>query len=238
MILAAGLGTRMRPLTEHTPKPLLRAGGAALIEHLIFRLRDNGVLDLVINRAWLGGQIEEKLGDGKRYGVSIRYSAEASPLETAGGIKKALPLLNPDAVDDPFLVANGDVWSTVDFAALRSLELPSRQLAHLLLVPNPEHNPHGDFSLMDPVADNRFLLQPVTTKRQNGFTYAGIGLFRPSMFASVPNGVYPLAPVLRSAMKNNQVSGQVHTGEWCDVGTPERLQWLDRRLTRAGATNS
>ncbi len=231
MILAAGLGTRMRPLTEKTPKPLLMAGSHTLIEHSILKLVDAGIKELIINHAWLGQQIEDYLGDGSGYGVTIQYSAEKEPLETAGGIRKALPLLTSTQDDsrpndDPFLVVNGDIWTNMDFTPLVRHELTATDLAHLVMVANPEHNEDGDFALTQ---DGR-----VQVKGTEKLTYSGIALFRPSLFAKVPSGVYPLAPVLRQAMQTNRVSGEQLSGEWFDIGTPERLQWLDGYLSTAG----
>ncbi|WP_020407768.1 N-acetylmuramate alpha-1-phosphate uridylyltransferase MurU [Hahella ganghwensis] len=225
MILAAGLGTRMRPLTEKTPKPLLKAGSQTLIEHIITKLVKAGITELVINHAWLGQQIEDYLGDGSRYGASIFYSAENEPLETAGGIRKALPLLNNDE-DQPFLLVNGDTWTDMDFALLAGQKMKPDDLAHLVLIDNPEHNPAGDFSLDE---DHR-----VHTKGDNMLTYSGISLYRPSLFKAVPSGVYPLPPVLREAMRKGRVSGEHYTGQWYDIGTPDRLQWLDEKLSAEG----
>ncbi len=221
MILAAGLGTRMRPLTDKTPKPLLKAGTCTLIEHSIHKLVNAGITELVINHAWLGQQVEDFLGDGSRYGASIRYSAERDPLETAGGVRQALPLLD-EGEDQAFLLVNGDIWTDLDFRALASTSMAPEDQAHLVLVENPEHHTAGDFALDD---NGR-----VNTRGANMLTYAGIALYRPSLFAGVPKGVYPLAPVLRNAMQKGKVSGQHFTGQWYDIGTPERLQWLDSML--------
>ncbi|OZG70821.1 mannose-1-phosphate guanylyltransferase [Hahella sp. CCB-MM4] len=222
MILAAGLGTRMRPLTDKTPKPLLKAGAHTLIEHSIIKLVNAGISELVINHAWLGQQVEDFLGDGSRYGANISYSAEREPLETAGGIRQALPLLD-EGDDQPFLLVNGDIWTDLDLGRLAGISLAADDLAHLVLVDNPEHHTTGDFYLDD---QGR-----VHTRGTNMLTYAGIGIYRPSLFASVPRGVYPLAPVLRNAMQKGKVSGEHFTGQWYDIGTPERLQWLDNKLS-------
>lgn len=221
MILAAGRGERMRPLTDHTPKPLLLAGGRPLIEWHVRRLAAAGIRQLVINHAWLGAQIEQVLGDGSRFGVAIAYSPEASALETAGGIATALPLLG----NAPFLVVNGDVLSDVDFAALQQqaglLDGNSR-LAHLLLVDNPPHNPAGDFGLLD-----NGLLTP-GPQAGNGLTFSGIAAYHPALFAATPAGQpAKLAPLLRAAMAEGQVSGSRLDGLWLDVGTPERLAEAD-----------
>lgn len=215
MILAAGRGKRMRPLTDHTPKPLLKVGAYTLIEHHIQRLANNDITEIVINTAWLGEKIHAYLGNGQALGVNIAYSHENEALETAGGIINALPLLG----DAPFLVVNGDVFS--DFA------LPAKQFpqpAHLVLVNNPEHNPNGDFGL------NGHLVTETSEKR---YTFSGIGYYHPSFFAGCKPGVAPLAPLLRQAMQTQQVSGELHTGEWNDVGTPERLDALNQRFQSA-----
>ena len=221
MILAAGRGERMRPLTDHTPKPLLQAGGRPLIEWHIQRLAACGIRQLVINHAWLGAQIEQVLGDGSRFGVDIVYSAESTALETAGGIATALPLLG----DHPFLVVNGDVLSDVDFSGLRQAaqQLDGQQrLAHLLLVDNPPHNPAGDFGLL---ADG---LLAATPSEGNGLTFSGIAAYHPALFAMTQAGEpAKLAPLLRTAMAQGKVSGNRLDGLWLDVGTPERLAQAD-----------
>ncbi|NWK77433.1 N-acetylmuramate alpha-1-phosphate uridylyltransferase MurU [Aquitalea sp. LB_tupeE] len=221
MILAAGRGERMRPLTDHTPKPLLLAGGRPLIEWHIRSLAAVGIRQLVINHAWLGAQIEQSLGDGDRWGVDIAYSPEASALETAGGIATALPLLG----NAPFLVVNGDVLSDVDFAPLQqqAAQLDGKtRLAHLLLVDNPPHNPAGDFGLLD----NGLLV--ATPAAGNGLTFSGIAAYHPALFASTAAGQpAKLAPLLREAMAQGQVSGSRLDGMWLDVGTPERLAEAD-----------
>ena len=213
MILAAGRGERMRPLTDLTPKPLLRAGGKPLIQHHIERLASAGIRELAVNHAHLGRQIEETLGDGARFGVSIRYSreGEGSALETGGGIFKALPLLGPD----PFLVVNADVWSDIPF---EDLDLPPEDLAHLVLVENPPHHLQGDFTL------DSGRVRPEGSPR---YTFSGIGVYRPELFADCTPGAFPLAPVLRAAMAKDRVGGRLHSGHWLDIGTPERLRQLD-----------
>ncbi|MHB1372854.1 MAG: N-acetylmuramate alpha-1-phosphate uridylyltransferase MurU [Thauera sp.] len=225
MILAAGRGERMRPLTDHTPKPLLPVGGKALIVWHIERLRAAGFTELVINHAHLGHRLEEALGDGAALGVRIAWSPEASALETAGGIRHALALLG----EAPFVVVNGDVFCDADFTALRcaaqGLEADG-PLAHLLLVDNPEHHPEGDFRL-DPDglvhADGRPCL-----------TFSGLGAYHPALFTKLAdNTPTKLAPLLRAAMAAGKVHGRHHTGRWIDVGTPERLAELDGAL-RAG----
>ena len=214
MILAAGKGEGMRPLTLHTPKPLLPVAGKALIEYHIEALARAGFTELVINHAWLGEQLEKALGDGSRYGVSICYSPEGQPLETGGGIFNALPLLG----DGPFVLVNGDVWTDYDFALL------PRQLkadAHLVLVENPPHHPQGDFALVDGW---------VQAQGASLLTYGGIAVLRPQLFAGCTAGAFPLAPLLRKAMDDGRVTGEQHAGHWLDVGTVERLaqaeQWV------------
>ncbi|HYN78807.1 MAG TPA: nucleotidyltransferase family protein [Lamprocystis sp. (in: g-proteobacteria)] len=216
MILAAGRGNRMRPLTDQTPKPLLLAGGKPLIQYHIERLVAVGVQEIVINHAHLGGRLEEALGDGGRYGASIRYSAEGEgqALETGGGIFKALPWLGPE----PFIVVNGDIWTDCPFG---DLTLPDQGLAHLVLVENPPHNPTGDFTL------DRGRVFAAGASR---LTFSGVGLYHPALFAACRPGAFPLAPLLRRAMEDNRVSGQLHHGHWFDIGTPERLQELDQWL--------
>jgi MurNAc alpha-1-phosphate uridylyltransferase len=212
MILAAGRGERMRPLTDRTPKPLLPVAGKPLIVWHLERLARAGFRDIVINHAHLGEQIEALLDDGSAWGVSIRYSAEPpGALETAGGIAKALPMLG----GDQFLVVNGDIWCDLDFATLPTLA--GNDIAHLVLVPNPPQHPDGDFDLQD----GRVGVSP-------RLTFSGIGIYRPELFASVERGKpAKLAPLLREAMSADRVSGQTHTGRWVDVGTPERLAALD-----------
>lgn len=227
MILAAGLGTRMRPLTDHCPKPLLRAGHDSLIGHTLHRLRNAGITDVVINHAWLGDKLEAALGDGANYGVSICYSREGTPLETAGGIVKALPLLCPKGADDdaPFIVVNGDIWTDFDFATLiQAADHMGSNQAVVVLVDNPEHHPLGDFHLS---AEGQVQATHSGTKR----TFSGIGLYRPSLFTTVSDTIAPLAPLLRSAMAKQRVAGIYHPGRWRDIGTPERLAELDAELT-------
>jgi len=215
MILAAGLGERMRPLTDTTPKPLLKVGGIPLILWHIERLSHNDFTDIVINIAYLGYQIPEVLGDGSEWGVNITYSdeQEEGALESAGGIVKALPLLG----DELFLVLNGDIWTDYDFQANR--KLPEGILAHLVLVPNPEHNSEGDFALNG---------QRVVDAKQ--YTFSGIGYYSPTLFEGVPYGKNALAPLLRAAIKEGKVTGELFEGEWLDIGTPERLELLNAQL--------
>lgn len=217
MILAAGRGERMRPLTDSVPKPLLEAGGKSLIEHLVDSLARAGFMHIVVNHAHLGEQIEQRLGDGSRSGVHIVYSHEGeAALETGGGIFRALPLLDTD----PFLVVNGDIWT--DYAFERLPRQPAG-LAHLVMVDNPRHHPAGDFAL----SAGRVLASDVPR-----LTFSGIGVYRHALFADCRPGKFPLAPLLRAAMERGQVSGEHYTGSWWDVGTPERLSDLDRALRR------
>lgn len=222
MILAAGHGTRMRPLTDNTPKPLLAVGGKPLIVWHIEKLAKAGYQDIIINIAWLGWQIPEALGDGSRWGVTLHYSDEQQEgaLETAGGIIKALPLLTRagEATDAPFLVVNGDVWCDYD---CQHKHLEQGTLAHLILINNPEHNPSGDFHHTNGRIDS---------SGTPCHTFSGIGYYRPSLFAGISYGKQPLAPLLRTAMEQEQVSGEIFTGDWRDIGTPERLQALDQHL--------
>ena len=217
MILAAGRGERMRPLTDHTPKPLLQAGAKPLIVHHIERLAAAGLRDIVINHAHLGQQIEATLGDGSSLGVRIRYSPEGPALETGGGIFRALPLLGPA----PFLVINGDVWTDIDLAGIG---LAPGDLAHLVLVDNPPHHPEGDFALRN---------GRVLADEQDGtprLTFSGVGVYRSELFDGCTPGAFPLAPLLRAAMARGLVGGTHHRGTWLDIGTPERLTDLDRML--------
>ena len=233
MILAAGRGERMRPLTEHTPKPLLSAGGKPLLGWQIERLRDAGFTELVINHAHLGQQIEAHFADGAAWGVHIVWSDEGTPLETAGGIATALPLLRPA----PFLVTNGDVYTEFDYARLRpmltAMAEDPEHLAHLVLVDNPPHHPNGDFVLeggrvVSPVPDGQ---PPAAGARGSRLTFSGIGAYRPELFAGItPGEPAKLAPLLLAAMRAGRVSGEYIQGRWEDIGTPQRLQSLDAEL--------
>lgn len=221
MILAAGRGERMRHLTEHTPKPLLRVGGKALIEYSIENLAAAGFRDIVVNVAYLGRQIVEFCGDGRQWGVKIVYSDEGdSALETAGGIAKALPLLG----DQPFLVVNSDIVCDFPLANLRGEVV---DLAHLVLIDNPPHHPCGDFSL-----DDEGLLAEQGDKK---FTFSGIGIYRPALFADIPLEPLKLRPVLNRAMRERRVSGEKFDGLWLDIGTPERLQAIESLVKLAVA---
>lgn len=223
MILAAGRGERMRPLTDFTPKPLLRVGDAALIEHHLLRLARAGFRDMVVNTGHLGEQIESALGDGAHYGVRIAYSREGDAiLDTGGGIFNALPLLG----DGPFLVVNGDVYCDYPYSALTTAPAG---LAHLILVPNPPQHPNGDFVLQG---------TRVSIDGEGRLTFSGIGVYRSQLFAACRPGVFPLAPLLRAAMADGRVTGERYDGEWWDVGTPARLAALDARLRGDTPTKS
>ena len=215
MILAAGRGERMRPLTDTLPKPLLKVGGKMLIEYHLEKLKTAQVTEVVINHAWLGEKIEQALGDGSRYGLNITYSAETEALETAGGIVNALPLLG----STPFIVINGDIFCDVDFSSLR---VPISGLAHLILVDNPAHNKDGDFAVSASGSVNQ--------TGNNKLTFSGIGIYHPDLFKNKPQGKRALAPVLRQAMDNHLVTGSHYQGIWHDIGTPERLTELDLYL--------
>ncbi len=222
MILAAGRGERMRPLTDHTPKPLLLAGGKPLIVWHIERLARAGITDLVINHAHLGAQIENTLGDGSRFGTRIRYSPEhPSALETAGGIAHALHLLG----EEPFAVINGDIYCSYDFAQLpaRAAALQaSSDTAHLVLINNPTHHPNGDFHLHNGRIEGHGNLR---------LTFSGIGIYQPILFRHIPRGsAAPLAPLLRAQIMQGRASGEHYCGYWMDAGTPQRLEQLDKQL--------
>ena len=215
IVLAAGRGERMRPLTDHTPKPLLAAGGQPLIAYHLQALRRAGVQDVVINLSWLGDRIRAALGDGTAYGVRIAYSEEGPvPLETGGGIFHALPLLGAQ----PFVVVNGDNFWDYD---LRQLRLDGDAQAQIVLVPNPAHNARGDFGLDG---------ERVTADGAERYTYAGIGIYRPELFANCGPGRFPLLPLLREAISAGRLRGQLHRGVWMDIGSPERLAELEKRL--------
>lgn len=223
MILAAGRGERMRPLTDHTPKPLLKVGGKPLIVWHLERLAKAGITEVVINHAHLGEQIEISLGNGQQWGVSIQYSPEQVALETAGGIANALPLLGQEA----FLVVNGDIYIDIDFANCKinaANVLNAKQLAHLVLVNNPKQHVVGDFAL-----NGRL----VSSEGPEKLTFSGVGVYHPSLFEHVEKGQpAKLAPILRDAMLEHQVSGEHFQGEWHDIGTPERLYALDQQLLK------
>jgi len=215
MLLAAGRGERMRPITDALPKPLLRVGGRALIAWHLAALARAGVREVVINLSWLGEQLRAALGDGREFGVRISWSEEGPvPLETGGGIFRAVPQLGPG----PFLVVNSDIWTDIDFGRL-TLEPDAH--AHLVLVANPSHHPRGDFALEGSLVVNR---------DSDRFTYSGVGLYHPEFFHDCTAGRFPLLPLLNRAIAAGRARGELHRGQWCDVGTPERLASLERRL--------
>jgi N-acetyl-alpha-D-muramate 1-phosphate uridylyltransferase len=216
MLLAAGRGERMRPLTDTLPKPLLSVGGAPLIAWHLAALARAGIREVVINLSWLGEKVRAALGDGASYGLSIRYSDEGPvALETGGGILRALPLLGPA----PFLVVSADVWTDIDFARLR---LEPDALAQLVLIPNPPHHPRGDFGL-----DAGW----VVNRDSERLTYGNVGIYRPEFFAGFAEGRFPLIQPLNRGIAARQVRGELHRGQWCDVGTPARLAELNHRLS-------
>ena len=215
MILAAGRGERMRPLTDNIPKPLLEINGKPLILYHVENLVRSGLTSIVVNHARLGAQLESYLGDGRRFGAEIIYSPEGDiPLETGGGIFNALPLLGKE----PFVVVNADIWTDYLFHTLPS---DPRRLAHIVLVPNPPHNPDGDFSLEG---------TQVGRAAHPRYTFSGIAVYRPEMFTGCKKGTFSLVPLLRDAAARQQVTGEVYNGVWLDIGTPERLEGLRKRL--------
>ena len=217
MILAAGRGERMRPLTDHMPKPLLKVGGKPLIVWHLERLAKAGFKDIVINHAHLGAQIEATLGNGALWGLSIKYSPEKIALETAGGIANALPLLG----SDPFLVVNGDTFTEIDFAFLH---LKINMLAHLVLIDNPPQHLQGDFAIDAGMLKN---------SGKQMLTFSGVGVYHPDLFADIVSGKpAKLAPLLRKAIDNNAATAQYYQGIWHDIGTPERLKNLDESLLK------
>lgn len=249
MILAAGRGERMRPLTDHCPKPLLEVGGKPLIAWHLEALAAAGFREVVVNHAHLGRMIEQALGDGSRWGLRLSYSPEQQALETAGGIARALPRLGPR----PFLVVNGDVFCDYPFARARELAqriLDESLLAWTVLVPNPPHNPGGDFALAGdrlagdpvagtpvagtPVAGSPVAGSPVANDGAGRLTFSGIGVYTPELFAGLDgNAPAKLAPLLRCAASRQQVGAERHDGRWTDVGTPQRLARLDAQLGRS-----
>ena len=229
MILAAGRGERLRPLTDTTPKPLISLGRETLIERHIRRLHAVGITEIVINTAWLGEKIEQHLGNGASYGVSIQYSRETNGcLETAGGIATALPLLG----ENPFMVVNGDIFSDIDFSAVKNQAAAlahNRSIsAHLWLVANPPHHPNGDFSI-----DNNGLLKKDGTPK---YTFSGVAVYRPEFFDGVlPNVKRPLAPLLFTAAEQGKITATLMTEYWLDVGTSERLEIARQKAALAWA---
>lgn len=234
MILAAGRGERMRPLTNKTPKPLLQAGGKMLIEYHLEKLAQAGFATVVINHAYLGEMIEATLGNGERYGISIHYSAEQDILETAGGIAKALPLLTDSTRSRPFAAINADIFCRMDFATLQPVlqhmhsgSLPT--LAHLVLTDNPPQHPEGDFFW----SSSSYKLIAHAHPGCQKLTFCGIGVYHPELFANVlPRRAEKLAPLLRHAIAAGKATGSYYSGMWMDIGTPERLQILDTMLQK------
>ena len=224
MILAAGLGKRMQPLTSNLPKPLLKVGDKTLIEHQIERLVAGGVTGIVINHFYLGSMIEELLGNGSKYGTSISYSKEAIRLETAGGIIKALPKLK----DDCFVVVNADIWTGFNFASLEPVDGIDR-LAHLVLVENADHNPHGDFYI-----DDKGRVHEDHSARDQRLTFSGISVMHKNLFSGYPIQPKSMVPLLQGAMLEDRVSGEVYEGLWMDIGTPERLQEVNALVEAEG----
>lgn len=218
MILAAGRGERMRPLTDAAPKPLLEAGGKSLIQYHLEALAGAGVRDIVINLAWKGAMIRNALGDGSRFGVRIEYSDEAgAALETGGGVFKALSLLGPE----PFLIVSGDVWTDFDPATVFE-SLAAGDIAHFVLAPNPSFHQQGDFGLT---------AGRITVDDGPRYTYANIGVFRPAFFANCTPGKFPLAPLMYDWIRKGRVSGELFQGRWRNIGTTAQLAELDRELT-------
>lgn len=244
MILAAGLGKRMRPLTDNCPKPLLAVAGKPLIVHHIEQLVALGITEIVINHAYLGHMIEEALGDGSQFGCRILYSAESEALETGGGIFNALPLLQESLLQDPliqdpliqekednnapFLLVNGDVW--LDWEKI-AIPASIKGLCHVWLVKNPDHNPAGDF-VLTPSAAVQDKKEQNKLEGEQAYTFSGISLLTPALFNNSEAGAFPLAPLLRQAMASNQVSGELYCGDWVDVGTPERLLQVENLVKR------
>ena len=221
ILLAAGHGTRMRPLTDKLPKPLLKVGDHSLIEHHIHKLSELGFKQIVINTAYLGDMIQQQLGNGERYGLTIHYSDESNTgaLETAGGIKNSLPLID----SDPFLVVNADVYSDFDFSSL--FEIKSDTLGCLVLVPNPPHNTAGDFIIND-----QDIKQQDKPESNRTMTFSGIALYRKKMFSVLPQGKLALGPILKQMIGDDKLVAMPHYGRWVDVGTPERLSELNSSL--------
>ncbi|GLS25619.1 nucleotidyltransferase family protein [Marinibactrum halimedae] len=243
MLLAAGEGRRMRPLTENTPKPLLKVGEYSLIEHQLFRLKQAGIESVVVNIAYLGDQIKSSLGDGRQYGLSIMFSEENEPLETGGGISKALPLLEKFSSDGRFVLVNADIWSDYPLQLLTQRELPEEVCGHLIMVPNPEHNQTGDFyvnsegyltCLNHKLQNNRTAPNtgaPLSTPdlgTYNSGTYSGLALLRTRLISEYPErrAYFGLREVFDYFLGRKQLTAEMHTGDWRDIGTPERLDQL------------
>ncbi len=219
MILAAGRGARLAPLTDTKPKPLVEVNGKPLIVYHIERLASAGFKQIVINTAWLGEMLPKALGDGRQWNIELIYSNEIEALETGGGIKNALPLLG----HAPFFVINGDVYIDALPTSLQDIKLNKNRLAHLWLVKNPNHNLNGDFSLID---------NKISNIGENKYTFAGIGLYHPDLFTNAPDGAFPLPQILRPAIDNNKINGELLSGNWCDVGTLQRLNELNQSMNK------
>lgn len=241
LIFAAGLGERMRPLTLHTPKPLLVAGGKPLVAWHLEKLAAIGVREVVINTSWLADQFPRALGNGSRWGLRLHFAHEGpEPLETGGGMLHALDLLT-DGGGEPFLAINGDIWTDHDFSVLPA---SPQGLAHLVMVDNPAHHPRGDF-LLDARGRVSDPAQAAAVKHPQALTFAGLGIYRPALLqdwqavigdapgAGLTPPRFRLPPLLRAAMAHGQVTGEHHRGQWTDVGTPGRLAELDRALAGA-----
>ncbi len=221
MLLAAGRGERLRPITDTLPKPLVEVAGKPLIAYHLEALARSGVREVIVNLSWLGGLIRAALEEGDRYGLRITYSEEGpEPLETGGGIFKALPLLGPE----PFLVVNADIWTDMEFS--RNLPLEHDAHARIVLAPNPSHHPQGDFGVENGL---------VVERPSDRFTYTGVGLYRPEFFAGCQPGKFPLLPLLRRAIAARRLREAAFHGRWCDAGSPERLARLDASVRAAGA---
>jgi MurNAc alpha-1-phosphate uridylyltransferase len=222
MILAAGYGKRLLPLTASQPKPMLEIAGKPLLQHHIEKLAAAGITDLVINTSWLAKQIEDYFGDGSEFGVTISWSRESVPLETGGGIAKALPLLG----EQPFILINGDIWTDFSLSSIKNMTLTKDQLGWLLMVENPSHNPQGDFALVNGL---------LCCQAKPRFTFTGISLLSAQLFntfqsADSSAATFPLRDLLRPAIEVQKISGAIHRGDWCDVGTPERYNQLNAAL--------
>ena len=218
MILAAGLGSRLRPLTNQIPKPMLAVGGKPLLQWHIEKLVDAGVTEAVINTSWLASQIEDFFGDGQQFGINILWSREQTPLDTGGGIFNALPLLG----SDPFMLISADVWTDLSFVSVLENSAERANSAHLIMIGNPQHNPSGDFSLTNNVIGYG----------EPRYTYSGISVVSPKLFNGLknPSKEFPLRSVLRPAILAGRVNGEVFSGDWCDVGTLERYNILNQRI--------
>ena len=229
MILCAGRGERMRPLTDATPKPLLSVAGKPLLHYHVENLVAAGITDIVINHAHLGEQIEQSLGDGSAFGACIHYSAEGTALETGGGILQALPLLSGDDGNEPFIIISGDLWT--DFP-LQTLQLQPDADCHLIMVNNPDYHPEGDFAMASPDSGVQPLLRPGNHQTAPTFTYASLGMLHPRLFADAASGVFPLADLLWPVIDAGRATGEYYGGDWFNVGTPDDLAAVDDYVSR------